>query len=90
MTDQQSASAATVPVVTTKDTVAAYKLADMCRVLQHIEADDLQALDKLMLSGRAPILSVYPSLNGISYCPVSGECSGTGEHQEAFVRSSSP
>jgi hypothetical protein len=43
-------------VVTTKDTVAAYKLADMRRVFQYIEADDLKALDKLMLAGRAVLL----------------------------------
>jgi hypothetical protein len=40
-------------MVTTRDTVAAYTLADMRRVFQYIEADDLVALDKLMLSGRA-------------------------------------
>jgi hypothetical protein len=53
MGDQQSTPAATGTVVTTKDTVAAYKLADMHRVFQYIEADDLLALEKLMLSGRA-------------------------------------
>lgn len=53
MTDRQSTPAATGPVVTTKDTVATYKLADMRRVFHYIEADDLMALDKLMLSGRS-------------------------------------
>lgn len=52
MTDQQQDSRAR-PRVTTKDTIATYKLADMRRVFQFIEADDLLALDKLMLSGRA-------------------------------------
>ena len=41
------------PVMTTKDTIAAYKLADMRRVFEYIGADDLVALDKWMLSGRA-------------------------------------
>lgn len=53
MTDQQSRSRETGPVVTTKDTVAAYKLCDMRRIFQYIEADDLVDLDRLMLSGRA-------------------------------------
>lgn len=53
MTDRQSTPTATGSVVTTKDTVATYKLADMRRVFQYIEADDLLALDKLMFSGRA-------------------------------------
>ncbi|MGO9572081.1 MAG: hypothetical protein ACLP5H_31550 [Desulfomonilaceae bacterium] len=41
------------PAITTKDTVAAYKLADMRRVFQYIEDDDLLALDRFILSGRA-------------------------------------
>lgn len=40
-------------MVTTRDTVAAYKLADMRRTFHYIEADDLLALDKLILSRRA-------------------------------------
>ncbi len=40
-------------VITTKDTIAAYKLADMRRVFQYIEVDDLLALDRFILSGRA-------------------------------------
>jgi len=41
MTDRQANPTATNPVVTTKDTIAAHKLADMRRVFQYIEADDL-------------------------------------------------
>ncbi len=41
------------PLMTTKDTIAAYKLADMRRVFQYIEDDDLLALDRFILSGRA-------------------------------------
>jgi hypothetical protein len=44
---------AATPVITTKDTIAAYKLPDMRRVFQYIDADDLLALDRLILSGRA-------------------------------------
>ncbi len=40
-------------VITAKDTIAAYKLADMRRVFQYIEDDDLLALDRFILSGRA-------------------------------------
>jgi hypothetical protein len=53
MTDQQSNRGALGTVVTTKDTVAAYTLADMRRIFQCIEGDDLLALDRLILSGRA-------------------------------------
>ena len=53
MTDQKSTPACSTLVVTTHDTIAAYKLADMRRVFEFIEADDLMALDQLMLSGRA-------------------------------------
>jgi len=56
MTTQRSTPVSTGPVVTTKDTVAAHKMADMRRVFQYIEADDLVALDRLMLSGRAFLL----------------------------------
>ena len=40
-------------VVTRRDTVAARTPVDMRHVFHYIEADDLVALDKLMLSGRA-------------------------------------
>jgi hypothetical protein len=53
MTEPHSTPAATSLVIRNKDSVAAYKLADMRRVFQYIEADDLLALDKLMFSGRA-------------------------------------
>lgn len=45
------------PVITTKDTIAAYRPADMRRVFQYIDADDLLALDRFILSGRAFHLS---------------------------------
>ncbi len=55
MNSQQSAGAKT-PVTTTKDTIATYKIADMRRVFQYIEVNDLLALDRLILSGRAFLL----------------------------------
>jgi hypothetical protein len=53
MSNDQPDPGAVKAVTTTKGTVATYNLADMHRVFQYIEADDLVALDKLMLSGRA-------------------------------------
>ncbi|MGO9569917.1 MAG: hypothetical protein ACLP5H_20490 [Desulfomonilaceae bacterium] len=53
MVEFESVQTVKGPVITTKDTVAAYKLADMRRVFQYIEDDDLLALDWFILSGRA-------------------------------------
>lgn len=43
--------------VTTKDTIAASKLADMERIFQMIEVGDYPALEKMLHSGRAFHLS---------------------------------
>jgi hypothetical protein len=39
--------------ITTKDTIAASKLADMERIFQMIEVEDYPALEKMLVSGRA-------------------------------------
>jgi hypothetical protein len=41
------------PRFTIRSTIAAYSRADMRRIFQYIEHEDLVALDRLMLSGRA-------------------------------------
>ena len=53
MNSEQATETASKTVRTTKGTIATYNRADMRRVFQYIDADDLAALDTFMLVGRA-------------------------------------